>query len=368
MRTTHLSTARVALFAGLAFAITACADTATGPAGGDPLLAVGEDLTLPVLATFGSGMESSGVPLRDDRFEVSDDGGATWKKAFVIDKHPRWVHPITGTEWIGPREDASNFFSIPLETDRYRTTFNLPANAADPVLNVRLWSDNAATVYVNGTQIGQQPQTDEYSNYGCLDPTPDFDCGGGNFAHPDDDAFRYYTGPADPVVWNIGGVNTLEVVVLNAEFKQSCQGVPDSPDCQSATGLDIRATVHYNVVPTGVCDGGVNKIVVKYVGAVPLAGEVRGQRRNPTQSAILPGQISGVAPDLRYTFATTDLGGLFSPVANGRIANNFRIYIGEALISDFHTSCSAPIYPGMILGGLFEITEVYSVNGGLIGP
>ncbi len=251
MRLTQLSTARSALFAGLAVAFTACADTGTGPAGADALLAVGEDLSRPASETFGSGMVASGAPLRDDRFEVSDDGGSNWKKAFVLTKNPRWITPITGTQWIGPRVDADNFFSIPLESDRYRTTFNIPANATNPVLNVRLWSDNAATVFVNGTQIGQQPQTDVYTNYGCKEPNPDMNCGNGNFANPDNDAFRYFTGPADPVVWNIGGVNTLVVVVLNAEFKQGCAAV-GSPGCQSASGLDIRATVHFDVAPHGI--------------------------------------------------------------------------------------------------------------------
>lgn len=121
-------------------------------------------------------------------------------------------------------------------------------------------------------------------------------------------------------------------------------------------------------VPTGICEGGVTKLVVKYIGAAPLNGEVRGKRRNPKPSAILPGQVSIVNGETHYTFAMTTLGGLFSPVANGRIGNNFQLYIGNTQIVDFHTSCSAPIYPGMQLAGTFEIVEVYSAKGGQIGP
>jgi len=121
-------------------------------------------------------------------------------------------------------------------------------------------------------------------------------------------------------------------------------------------------------VPTGVCEGGVTKLVVKYIGAAPLNGAVRGKRRNPQPSAILPGQVSVVNGETHYTFAMTTLGGLFSPVANGRIGNNFQLYIGNRQIVDFHTSCSAPIYPGMQLAGTFEIVEVYSAKGGQIGP
>jgi hypothetical protein len=139
----------------------------------------------------------------------------------------------------------------------------------------------------------------------------------------------------------------------------------------SPAGLKLTdiAPATLTTIPTGTCEGGVNKIVVKYIGADPLAGVVRGQRRNPQQSAILDAIVTGAGDAARYTFATTEMGGQFTSVAAGRIANNFRIFIGTTLIADFHTSCSAPIYPGMQLGvgGVFEITEVYSVKGGMIG-
>jgi hypothetical protein len=54
-------------------------------------------------------------------------------------------------------------------------------------------------------------------------------------------------------------------------------------------------------------------------------------------------------------------------VANGRLANNFRLFVNGSLNIDFHTSCSAPIYPGLVIGD-FQIVDVWSVNGGQIGP
>ena len=119
----------------------------------------------------------------------------------------------------------------------------------------------------------------------------------------------------------------------------------------------------------GTCEGGVTKLVVKYIGSTPLtAGDVvAGQRLNPGGSAILPAQTSDVAGTTLYTFAISSVGGQFSAVANGRLANNFRLFINGTQIADVHTSCSQPIYPGMIIGGQFEIVEVYSAKGGLIG-
>jgi hypothetical protein len=120
--------------------------------------------------------------------------------------------------------------------------------------------------------------------------------------------------------------------------------------------------------PTGVCDGGVTKLVMKYNGNGSPAGTVRGQRRNPGQSSILDAIVTVNGGETYYTFAIHALGGQFNAVANGRLANNFKVYTGNTQVADFHTSCSAPIYPGMLIGGPFELVEVHSVNGGMMGP
>src|SRR5690606_9919522 len=99
----------------------------------------------------------------------------------------------------------------------------------------------------------------------------------------------------------------------------------------------------------------------------PLTDVVEGQRRNPQRSGILPAQTSGVGPNTLYTFAIQSLGGLFTPAANGRLANELTIFVGGTEVATVHTSCSQPIYPGMIIAGLFEIVEVHSVKGGQIG-
>ena len=59
------------------------------------------------------------------------------------------------------------------------------------------------------------------------------------------------------MVWNYGGVNTVEIVVLNAEFKQGCQNVEVvTPECASASGLDFLADVRYGLAGTEGCTPG----------------------------------------------------------------------------------------------------------------
>lgn len=228
--------------AGLALALSACADPLSPSldAGIEPMAATGSDVSQPLRETFGSGMEQSAG--RDTRVDVNSGAGGTFIDAYVLTKNVRWVDPIAGTSWIGPRENSNVFYSYPQKNDEYQTTFNLPLNATSPTLNIQLWSDNAATVYVNGEEIGQQPQTDEYSNYGCNDEEPANTCS--SFATTP----FLYTTAGEPVTWNYGSSNTLRIVVLNAEFKQGCANVVVvTPECASASGLDFLAQVRYGL-------------------------------------------------------------------------------------------------------------------------
>lgn len=118
---------------------------------------------------------------------------------------------------------------------------------------------------------------------------------------------------------------------------------------------------------SGVCEGGVNKLVLKYIGSGSPNGTVSGQRTAPGTGPKLGAQVSGSSPVL-YTFATKEMGGLYDPVSGGRLANQFAVFIGDTQIDDVHTSCSVPIYPGMKVGTQFEIVEVWTRGGGSFGP
>lgn len=115
---------------------------------------------------------------------------------------------------------------------------------------------------------------------------------------------------------------------------------------------------------SGVCSGGVTKLVVKYIGSgLAPNGVVSGQRSAPGSGLKLNAQVSGSSPVL-YTFATTEMGGLFDSVSGGRLANNFTLFIGNTAVGDAHTSCSTPIYPGMKIGTQFEIVELWTRGAG----
>lgn len=164
------------------------------------------------------------------------------------------------------------------------------------------------------------------------------------------------------------------VTVGTATQAASC-GLYDNTATAAATGVtpvsdDATIDLKCPQPPTGICEGGVTKLVVKYIGTVPLAGAVSGQRVAPGTGPRLAAQTSGVGPNTLYTFAITPLGGLFAPVANGRLANEFRFFVNNVLHQQLHTSCSVPIYPGQRFGPAnqqFEIVAVFSLKGGEIG-
>lgn len=274
-------------FAGLALALSACADplSPSVSTGVEPMAAVGADNSQPVQETFGTGVSVSGN--RDTRFDVCLGGAcapAEFFDAYVLTRNQRWAFPIgypgnsvapasIQTQWIGPTDDANQFLSEPRGDDVYQTTFTLPANAVDAALNVRLYADNQATVYVNGVQIGQQSaggthDGDHYPNYGCNYLMPANYCGApdqapfngteasysagakalyNSLGNPNWVAPVAYTTTGDAVPFVYGGVNTLRIVVHNAEFKQGCAVRTDDPRCPSATGLDLLAELRYGL-------------------------------------------------------------------------------------------------------------------------
>lgn len=160
------------------------------------------------------------------------------------------------------------------------------------------------------------------------------------------------------------------VTVRTATVAWSC-GTYENTASAVANGVEpvtASATVVVDCDPPApeTCSGGVTALVFRYVGPQPIAGEVRGQREAPAsgQRPILPAQTVGVGPGTLYIFAIDALGGLFEPVANGRLANQFALYIGDTKVASAHTSCSEPLYRGTIYGGVFELVDFATVNGG----
>ena len=87
--------------------------------------------------------------------------------------------------------------------------------------------------------------------------------------------------------------------------------------------------------PCGECKGKVSELTLLYTG---------------TAAAVRVGQ--------EFTFVGTD---------KGTLGTDISLFINDELNTIIHTSCSQPIYPGMI-SDLFTVVEGYSLTGGLICP
>jgi hypothetical protein len=181
-----------------------------------------------------------------------------------------WADPIAETSWIGVSADCTNAAALgsagePRVTN-YSVGFELPSGFLDPSISVSVHADNAATIFLNDTQIGAQP--------GC---SPD--CPTANF-QGDPEAFV----SSDESLFEVGS-NTLRFSV--ADF-----GV--------VTGLDFSAVVtftqgpaeldHFDFEPIGDQTAGVP------FNVVVTAIDVNGNVKTDYNSNITPTHNLGNAP------------------------------------------------------------------------
>ena len=131
-------------------------DDATFDAGLDTLTNC-ENMTTTLAS--GSHYEAQDCCYRDLDNEFTSDSGTTWERAFVYYVYP--AGEIDGTQFISNNSTGSG----PQGTTRYRTVFELPPDFTDPSLDLLIHADNYATIYLNGTEIGRQPQVDTPENY-----------------------------------------------------------------------------------------------------------------------------------------------------------------------------------------------------------
>jgi hypothetical protein len=155
---------------------------------------------------------ASGV---DDVLYSNSSGSGTASIVTATDE--TWGSAIGGTSWINTSGNAGPDSAVGLTTS-YTTSFPLPPGVVASI-TVDLLADNAATVYLNDTQIGQQPQQPDFPNF---DGTA---------------AWSYtWTTQSDFVT---DGSNTLRI---------------DNVDFGDSNGLDFLATVTYSL-PDGVSVG-----------------------------------------------------------------------------------------------------------------
>jgi hypothetical protein len=90
----------------------------------------------------------------DDRHEIFQDAYIVWKD---------WRYDIIpDTQWVSASWNGMGF---PDRTIRYRTMFPLPEGYSRPSLTIDIHADNAATIFLKGTVIGQQDQVEHPKNF-----------------------------------------------------------------------------------------------------------------------------------------------------------------------------------------------------------
>ena len=76
--------------------------------------------------------------------------------------NPGWSMPFTGSHWVGITTKGGPSSDYRPNPGRYvfQESFSVPANVTGASLDLHVKGDNVAAVYLNGTQIGAQANTD----------------------------------------------------------------------------------------------------------------------------------------------------------------------------------------------------------------
>ncbi|NQV33175.1 MAG: hypothetical protein HQ515_10805 [Phycisphaeraceae bacterium] len=116
----------------------------------------------------------------------------------------------------------------------------------------------------------------------------------------------------------------------------------------------------------GECRGKVSELTLRYTGTdtAVVKVEQKGKKGKKDERGLGDSDGSVVfeeALDQGDPFTFTGLDD------KGTLGTEISVFINNALNTKIHTSCSKPIYPGMI-SGLFEVVEGHSLEGGLICP
>jgi hypothetical protein len=204
-------------------------------------------------------------------FNFSDCGSTAFDltnalSEFVPGEPDGWSPPFAGTKWIGPTgiDAPSNEYRARVGSYEYVAPFYMPPGATNVSLQLRTLSDNAAVVYLNGTEIGR--------NVVMKDCTLEqgLNC---NWTLGVDLKIN-----ESPATFNLGGANLLRFDIVNPRVgevfpgetpRSNCglaitsfgfQGfssivLPSFPlhfmtnwnaeGCQNPTGLDFQAKVFY---------------------------------------------------------------------------------------------------------------------------
>ncbi|MFH1701635.1 MAG: SdrD B-like domain-containing protein [Candidatus Zixiibacteriota bacterium] len=105
------------------------------------------------------------------------------------------------------------------------------------------------------------------------------------------------------------------------------------------------------------CDGKITELTLGYMGASEATVEVYAKGRKGTLGTVLFSEQ--VLPGGSFSFVGYD--------KDGTMGTEISIFVDGSLNTKIHTSCSQPIYIGMVSGD-FEILDGYSKDGGQLCP
>jgi hypothetical protein len=130
----------------------------------------------PAPCTEGTVVVKSGngaIGTTDPNVLFSTDGGVTFtQQAFIVAplvSPPDSYDTIPGTEYVAINADKSapNKTFVPGTSipQFFQTTFQVPQGCQGPTLTVAVNADNVATVFLNGIQIGTQPDVEDHASF-----------------------------------------------------------------------------------------------------------------------------------------------------------------------------------------------------------
>lgn len=137
---------------------------------------------------------------------------------------PPWAVPFSGSEWIGPTglDLFSNEYRARPGTYKYATAFYLPPGATGIALQMQLLADNAAVVYLNGTEIGRHTFLEDCT-VEQLATT-----GGCNWNLP-----IKITDNNNPADFHLNALNVLRVDVVNTRIGEVVAGHTPRSNCDN---------------------------------------------------------------------------------------------------------------------------------------
>jgi alpha-tubulin suppressor-like RCC1 family protein len=155
-----MSARTLAAVGALVLAAAGCRDDAESPTG--PTSTTSQPSAAAAVAPTITLVSGNGPIGGRDPENLVRDGDDPVHPAYILEADPAYAPPIPGSQWIG----AQPGFLRSSAVIEYHRTFTLPAEVSErSTFTLQLHADNVATVYLNGTQIGQLPFEDTPPNY-----------------------------------------------------------------------------------------------------------------------------------------------------------------------------------------------------------